>query len=169
MKKLVQTIKKIIEGRPSFETTDDINIVANKIENSIRNLSFKEISLLEKVFLKRVGTKQLKNRIRKSLTKIKGIKSKISQKIKAKRQERLKSQIEKRKREAAIDAIPKLRKYHERLDDKELTDRIIKENEEAYSREKKKREQGTKVYQETTIHSTTWINKDPLTPPPTEE
>jgi len=169
MRKLVQTIRTIIEGRPSFETKSDINLVVNRIEHNIKKLSFKDISLLEKIFLKRVDTAELKKRIRKSFAKIKGIKSKIGQKIKAKRQDRLKRQIEKKNREMAINAIPKLREYNERLDDKESTERIIKENEEAFLREKRKNEQGTKVYRETTINSTSWINKDPLTPPPTEE
>jgi hypothetical protein len=52
-----------------------------------------------------------------------------------------------------------LREANEKIDDQESTDRIIKEKEEDSLREKKKREQGTNIYQETTIHSTTWINK----------
>ncbi len=169
MRKLVQTIRTIIEGRPSFETESDINLVVNRIEDDIKKLSFKEISLLEKIFLKQVNTAELKKRIRKSFARIKGIKSKIGKKNKAKRQDRFKREIEKRNQELVNEAIIELRKYNERMDDKESTERIIKENEEANLREKRKNEQGTKVYRETTINSTSWINKDPFTPPPTEE
>lgn len=138
MRKILNSIKTIIQRRPSFDTTDDITLVTTKVESNVTKFSFKDIIGLEKLLLMRVTKEELKNTTKKLFKKIKGIKGKITNRLKANQEKKLRIIVNGKRRQAIIDAIPEIRKYHDDMDDKEQTKQIVEKFEEDYKREKEK-------------------------------
>lgn len=163
------SIRIIVDKRPSFDSEDDIKLVVVRIENNIRVLSFKQIKILEKSLLVRlINSNELKAIAKRHFSRIGKNKSRVVQEIKIYKKLKDKEENEKKRREISQKVHPKSRRY-QISQDNEATQRLIEANEEMYQREKRKWENGIKMYKSNEPLSTTWISNDELTPPPTEE
>ena len=149
--------KKAFNGKGALTTT------INRVRGLVRTLSTSEIEKLRKQILDKITVAELKDYLNKRFSTLK--KERLAQIQRVKEQGRkAKNEIElEKKRTELANKIA-----NEETDNKESTHGAISDSEEDYQHRKNKKK-GQTIYKESSISSTTWLSKDPYTPPPMEE
>jgi hypothetical protein len=163
-------LAKIIGKVKSVDNEKNLNEILNRIHGFQEKLALSEINKLRRLVISKITRSDLKILSNKRFKNFRNERLKVIKRVKELNERNKKEkEFDKKREEFAKNSTEILRKENERIDDRELTAKQIEEMQEDYDREKRKIELGTKFYQESAIPSTTWTNKDPLIPPPTEE